>query len=117
MEKPRQRLINLVHGGDGKVAPWIEKATLRTPGKEDAAVYAVHIPGARNDGSDLVLTGSDGGLQVCLDVLHFLDTGDQPRGTETTPEEQARALEEELARLPQPEDCGRVIASLAELDK
>lgn len=117
MDKPRQRLINLVHGGDGKVAPWIEKATLRTPGQEDAAVYAVHIPGARNDGTDLVIAGSDGGLQVCLDVLHLLETGAQPRNPDTTDEEQARHLEEWRATLPQPEDCGRVIASLAELDK
>lgn len=116
MEEPRKQLINLVRGGSGRVSPWIEKATLRTPGQEDTAVYAVHIPGGRNDGTDLVIVGTDGKLDVCQDVLHLLATGAQPCSPDTTPEEQARALEEERARLPKPEDCGRVITTLAELD-
>lgn len=117
MEDARQRLINLARGGTGKVAPWIEKVTLRTPGQEDAAVYAAHIPGARTDGTDLVIVGSDGGLDLCRDVLRLLETGAQPRDPDKTPEEQAADLAAWQASLPQPEDCGRVITDLAELQK
>lgn len=117
MDTPRQRLINMAQGGDGRVAPWIEKVTLRRPGQEDAAVYALRIPAFRNDGRDLVIASADGGLDLCLDVLHLLEHHGQPRNPETTPEEQAKALEEERARYPKPEDVGRVITSLADIDK
>lgn len=116
MEAPRQKLINLVHGGDGRVAPWIEKATLRQPGQEDAAVYVVHLPGQRNDGRDLIVVPHDGNLQTCQDVLLLIENHAQPGTPDTTPEEAAAALEAKIAALPQPEDCGRVVADLADLD-
>lgn len=116
METPRQRLINLVHGGSGKVAPWIEKATLRRPGHDDTAVYCVHLPNTTRDGGDLIVVAHDGSLQSCHNVLHFLDTDDQPRNPETTPEELAAEREAWAASLPAPEDCGRIVARIADLE-
>ena len=116
MEDQRQRLINLVHGGTGRVAPWIEKATLRRPGQADADVYAVHLPAFRNDGEDLVIHATDGNLDLCHALLHTIATGAKPADPSKTQEELAADYNAWRASLPQPEDCGRVVADLADLD-
>lgn len=117
MDKTRQQLINLVQGGDGRVAPWIEKVTLRRPGQEDAAAYVAHIPTRTRDGHDLVVIPWDGNLETCQEVLHLVSgDGAQPRSPQKTADEVAAEFEAWRATLPAPEDCGRVVADLAELD-
>lgn len=113
----RAVLLDLVNGGNGRPGPWIEKATLRRPGQEDAAIYALHLQNPNPHGRDLVIVAHDGNLELCHDILLMLETGAQPRDPEVTAEEAARDLEARRAALPQPEDCGRIVAAPAELEK
>lgn len=84
----RAALLDLAQGGTGHAGPWIEKATLRRPGQEDTAVYAVHLKAGTADGRELVVYTD---LETCRDILQMEDA--------TTPPAE-------------PEDCGRIIEDL-----
>lgn len=113
----RAVLLDLVNGGTGRPCPWIEKATLRRPGQEDTAIYALHLQNPNKNGKDLVIVAHDGNLETCQDVLLMIGTGGQPRDPELTAEDAARDQEARRAELPQPEDCGRIVEDPAELEK
>lgn len=113
----RAVLLDLVNGGTGRPCPWIEKATLRRPGQEDATIYALHLQNPNKNGKGLVIVAHDGSLELCHDILLMLETGAKPRDPEVTAEEAARDLEARRAALPQPEDCGRIVEDPAELEK
>lgn len=111
----RARLLDLATGGDGHAGPWIEKVTLRRPGQEDAAVYAAHLPG--RDGKEVIVAASDGSLDLCQTILHITETGAKPADPDSTQEEREAARRAWEEALPAPEDCGRIITDLSQLDK
>ena len=113
----RAVLLDLAHGGSGHPGPWIEKVTLRRPGQEDKAVYCTRIPNTRRDGRDLVIAATDGSLDLCQTLLRICETGAQPADPDTTQEEREAALEAWRETLPAPEDCGRIISDLSQLDE
>ena len=113
----RAVLLDLAAGGTGHPGPWIEKVTLRRPGQDDTAVYCTHYPHARNDGKDLVIAAHDGGLDLCQTIIRITETGAQPADPDTTQEEREAALQAWRDALPAPEDCGRIISDLSQLDE
>lgn len=109
----RAVLLDLANGGDGHAGDWIEKVTLRKPGQEDTPVYVLHIiPRNGGKGLDVVTT-----LETCYNLMLITETGATPRNPDQPIEEYRAAQEARRANLPQPEDCGRIISDLAELDK
>lgn len=113
----RAVLLDLAAGGTGHPGPWIEKVTLRRPGQDDTAVYCVRFPHSRTDGRDLVIAASDGGLDLCYTMLRITETGAKPADPDTTQEEREAALEAWKKDQPAPEDCGRIISDLSQLDE
>lgn len=113
----RAVLLDLANGGDGHPGPWIEKVTLRRPGQDDTAVYATHIPGVTKNGEDLVIAAHDGSLDLCQTILHITETGAQPGDPDATQEEREAHRRAWKEALPTPEDCGRIITDLSQLDK
>lgn len=116
-ETKRAVLLDLAKGGNGHPGPWIEKVTLRRPGEADKAVYCTHLPGVTKQGHDLIVAASDGSLDLCQTILHITETGAQPADPDTTQEEREAALQAWVDALPTPEDCGRIITDLTQLDK
>ena len=106
MTTQRATLIDLLRGGDGRTAPWLERITIRRPGASDTPGYIAHIPCS---GKECTIYSAD--LEAMQGLLHALQTGAQPADHEMTAEELAAAA----AALPQPEDRGRIVADINEL--
>jgi len=111
----RAVLLDLANGGDGHPGPWIEKRTLRRPGQEDKAVYAAHLP--CSDGKEIIIAAHDGSLDLCQTILHITETGAKPANPDSTPEEREAYYKAWHEAMPAPEDCGRIITDLSQLDK
>lgn len=109
----RAVLLDLANGGDGHAGDWIEKVTLRKPGQEDTPVYILHLPGRNGSkGLDVVTT-----LETCYNIMLICETGATPRNPDVPIEQYQAEQDARRAALPAPEDCGRIIGDLADLDK
>lgn len=106
MESTRQKLINIIKGGDGRVEDWIERVTFRRPGHEDQVGYILHLVAG-----GLTFEVPFTSLEAAYGLSHALSTGAQPADHELNDEERAARI----ASLPPPEDNGRVIESSVEV--
>lgn len=100
-EKNRARLLNIIHGGDGRTDSWIERVTIRKHGQADSAGYVVHVM-TPHCGEMCVQVGS---IEAAQGLWHATRTGGKPRERDYT-EEEVAAMK---AAYPTPEDCGRII--------
>lgn len=85
----RARLLNMAAGGNGQVTPWIERVTLDdTPTDGEQHGFVVHVPQrATRGGTAPAIHVNVSSIDAARGLLHAIDTGAQPRDTDTTEEE------------------------------